>query len=158
MSSVSDYTSILEIGFGLNAAASYVGAFINPALKISREEIDRFRWWIDNPDRARSLLSEGKSMEDCEDRLVSWEHAYDNLARKVKQLSQIPIGFSIAAALGCVFVLMLPEMSVTDFGLLALMTLVVGPSLGGAAYTWFASREVQQKERLQAKRANDLFS
>lgn len=157
MSTISDYSSVLEIGFGLNAAASYVGVFINPSLTSARAELDRFVWWVEHPDRALPNMAESTTLEECEDKLVSWEQAYDNLSRKVKRLSQWPIGFCIAAAVGCFLLLLVPDVPVNAVGLFFVSCLVFAPSVVGALFVWFASRRLRRRERTKAQRAKDLF-
>lgn len=157
MSTISDYSSLLEIGFGLNAAASYVGVFINPVLTSSKAELDRYRWWVEHPERALPNMVEGTTAEDCEDRLVSWERSYSNLEIKTRQVSQWPIGVNVSAAAGCFLFLLIPDMAINPIGLIALVSLVLAPSTIGGLFVWFGTEELRRRERTQAQRAHSLF-
>jgi hypothetical protein len=154
---ISDFTSLLEIGFGVNVAASYLSVFVSPLLDRASREIDKFRWLLDNPEKAAKALLNGTTVADLEDRFVEWERLLNKLERTTERVRQKPTGFCIAAALSCFVLLFFPSLHVDILGAVGIGFLAIGPSLLGALFVWRVTDKDRVGERKAADRTKSLI-
>lgn len=157
MSTLANYSSILEIGFGLNLAISYISVFINPAVSRSEAEIARFQWWVENPERLESIGSKKLTPADFEDALSAWLYEAGRMRRAIERHRRIPTALAIIAAALLYVALWFPTVEVGNWGPLFLLLLSFGPIMGGSTYLWARTRRERDKERAACDAANKLF-
>ncbi len=77
MPTLSDYSSILEIGIGLNLAVSYIGTFVEPSIRRAEAEIVQFRWWVDGPERLKQISGRPLKLPTSKEALSEWTAEFD---------------------------------------------------------------------------------
>ena len=156
MPTLGDYSSILEIGIGLNLAVSYVGTFVEPSIQRAASEITRFRWWTDAPERLTQIAGRQYDPADFEEALSEWVADADSMKRSIERHRKLPTILSLAAAFILFFGLCFPGFSIPSWTWAPLAVLALLP-IGGAAYVWCRTRNERRAQRSRAKAATGLL-
>lgn len=157
MPTLGDYSSILEIGIGLNLAVSYIGTFVEPSIRRAENEMGQFRWWIDAPGRLGQVSGRSLDPADFEESLSEWITEADSMKRSIKKHRTLPTTISLAAAALLFSGLFFPFVPVSTWGLIGLAFLALVPVFGGAMYVWCRTRGERRSEREKARAANGVL-
>lgn len=157
MPTLSDYTSILEIGFGVNAAISYVYLFINPAIRKSEADITRFQWWVENPERLKSMVGRNLDLEEFEDALTNWIFTAERMNKAIERHQRFPIFCALLSAVILFAAFFFQDVVATNLILIGVSFLCFAPVILGSAYLWYRTSSERSAERAACQKANGLF-
>ena len=79
MPTFSEYSSLLEIGFAINAAATYLTFLTDSFVLKHRRKLDEAKWWLSNELLAKKR---GLNSEDIEDVAADYEFKLDAVTKK----------------------------------------------------------------------------
>jgi hypothetical protein len=158
MLTMGDYSSVSEIGIGVNLAVAYISIFVEPSINRAQKQIDQFRWWTEEPERIELVRRRTLSAEDLEDALTEWCQEFELMTDAIRRHSKFPICVSSVSALCLCATLFAPSLPVNALAVFALGGLAFAPVLLGAGYVWWRTSSERESERKMAKRANGLLS
>lgn len=157
MPTLSDYSSILEIGFGLNLAVSYINMFVSPALKRAENEIARFSWWVENPERLQAIGGKKLAPAEFEDALSNWLYDAGRMRRAIERHQRFPTYSAFFASVALFVGLLFPDLEVGKIELSVVVALSIGPVVLGSLYLWYRTKKERRAERKACDVANKLF-
>jgi hypothetical protein len=157
MLTLGDYSSLLEIGFGLNLAVSYVNLFVNPSVLRAERGLAGFRWWVDAPERLHEVEGKRLDAEEFEEALANWTDAIDRMTRAIDKHRKWPTGLALVAACLLYTAMYFPSAPAQTRELIAIAVLSILPVVGGSIYLWFRTKSERVAERQACKSANSLF-
>lgn len=157
MPNIGEYSSVIQIGFGLNLAVSYVNLFVNPAQSRAERDVARFSWWIERPQRLEEVVGRKLDLAEFEEALSHWLQKTDRMTRSIETHRRGPICFALLAALVLYFSMLFPSVQLAIWSIAAIVFLSVGPVVLGSGYLWYRTRDDRAAERQACNKANKLF-
>jgi hypothetical protein len=157
MPNIGEYSSVIQIGFGLNLAVSYVNLFVNPALSRAERDVARFSWWIETPERLKEVAGKKLDLAEFEEALSHWLQKIDRMTHAIETHRRGPICCALLAALALYVSMLFTSVQLGTLSIAAIVFLSIAPVILGSGYLWFRTREERAAEREACRRANNLF-
>lgn len=157
MPTVAEYSSVIQVGFGLNLAVSYVNLFVNPALSRSQRDVERFSWWIESPERLAEIAGKHLDPAEFEEALSHWLQKADRMKLAIEKHQRGPVFFALIAALALYVLMLFPAIELSIWDIAAMVFTSVAPVILGSAYLWLRTSEERVAERDACNKANRLF-
>ncbi|RTL94646.1 MAG: hypothetical protein EKK31_30415 [Hyphomicrobiales bacterium] len=157
MPNIGEYSSVIQIGFGLNLAVSYVNLFVNPALSRAERDVARFSWWIETPERLKEVVGKKLALAEFEEALSHWLQKTDRMTHAIEMHRRGPIFCALSAALALYVSMLFPSVQLNIWSIGAIVFLSFAPVVLGSGYLWFRTREERAAEREACRKANKLF-
>ncbi|WP_027833616.1 hypothetical protein [Maritalea myrionectae] len=159
MQSFGDYASVLELGFAINVAATFVNSFTSPILSRARADYNRADYWLSNPEKMERLNFSEAAKNDLEDSLAQWYMAIHSLEKEISNKNIVVDKIGIAAAIGCFLLLLIPQVELyAPYTPIIATVLAIGPM--GLSMVWISDKTsiARKKERVLRDKTNVIIS
>lgn len=157
MPTIAEYSSVIQIGFGLNLAVSYVNLFVNPALSRAERDVARFSWWIETPERLKEVAGKNLYLAEFEEALSHWLQKTDRMTQAIERYRRGPVCFSLLAASALYISMLFPSVQLNIWTIAAIVFVSIAPVVLGSGYLWLRTRDDRAAERQACRKANKLF-